>query len=78
MFLHHSSRSFSQQVFPSFVCYEIKLILLAILKQVIAVQDIYFIPNNENVLIQNKKADSIFTQNNVQHNKKHTLDHRPI
>lgn len=78
MFLHHSRSIFSQQVLPSFVCYEIKLILLAILKQVQAVEDISFNLNNENVLIQNRKAHGIFIQNNVQHNRKHTLDHRPI
>lgn len=36
--LLHSSNSFSQQVFPPFVCYQIKLILIVILKKATAVQ----------------------------------------
>lgn len=36
------------------------------MKQVQALQDIYFNLNNENVLIQNRKAHGIFIQNNVQ------------
>lgn len=41
-------------------------------------QDIYFILNNENALIQTKKAHDVFTQNILQHNTKHTLDHKNI
>lgn len=33
---------------------------------------------NENVLIQNKKAQDVFTPNNLQYNTKHTLDHKNI
>lgn len=41
-------------------------------------QDIYFILNNENVNSNKKKAHDVFTQNILQHNTKHTLDHKNI
>lgn len=76
MFLLHTINSFSQQVFTSFVHYQLKLILIAILKKSNSSTRYLFYSEQWKCVNSKQNAHDVFTQNNLQLNPKHTLDHK--